>query len=229
VVSDGPSERIESSRRESWARAMPPASPSATKRKLRRRFMRGLYPRSLGRDFSRRTANHRVMDARETNFESLLKTHERALAKVAGLYCFHPEERRDLAQEIRVQLWRAFPKYDENRPFATWMYRIALNVAISHARRTSQQKSVHVPLDEAITEVPTPETDPRVAFLERFLESLDEWNRALLILHLEGHSYAEISEVLGITETNVSTKLSRLKQKIRKKNEEDEEIPHGTG
>jgi RNA polymerase sigma factor (sigma-70 family) len=162
------------------------------------------------------------MDARETTFQSLLSRHERALAKVVGLYCFHPEDRRDLAQEIRVQLWRAFPKYDEARPFSTWMYRIALNVAISHARRTRSNRAVHIPLEETTVTVSRPETDPRIAFLERFLESLDELHRALLILHLEGHSYAEIGEILGITETNVATKLSRLKQKIRQQNRYEE-------
>jgi RNA polymerase sigma factor (sigma-70 family) len=161
------------------------------------------------------------MDTKSHQFEALLASHERVLHNIVRLYCFHPEDRRDLAQEIRVQLWRAFPGYDPRRSFSTWLYRIALNIAISSVRRNSSRKRLHVPLDEAIIATQTAKKidDPRVAFLEQFLVKLDELNRALLLLHLDGHSYSEISEVLGISETNVATKLSRLKQQIRKENE----------
>jgi RNA polymerase sigma factor (sigma-70 family) len=157
------------------------------------------------------------MVSQQTRFENLLKDHERILFKVASLYAARAEDRRDLAQEIRVQLWRAFGSYDEKRSFSTWMYRIALNVAISSVRK---QKAAPMNLEDVQIAMPFPTPDERVQFLQQFMADLDEINRALLILYLEEHSYAEIAEILGISETNVATKISRLKQKIRKEHED---------
>ena len=77
------------------------------------------------------------MDSPQTRFAALLEQHRGIVFKVAATYCRHPEDRQDLAQEIAAQLWRAFSGYDPARLFSTWMYRIALNVAISHVRSTS--------------------------------------------------------------------------------------------
>ena len=85
--------------------------------------------------------------ARRDGFQTLLQQHRGIVAKVAGTYAWHPDDRDDLMQEIATQLWRAWPGYDPQRPVATWMYRIALNVAISHVR-SAGQRAPHVPLDE---------------------------------------------------------------------------------
>jgi len=155
----------------------------------------------------------------QLRFEALLATHARLLLKVAHTYCAHAEERRDLLQEMSAQLWRAFPTYDEARPFTTWMYRIALNVAISHVRRAAPRERHTAPLDAQVLErvpaLPAEEPDERVRTLRAFMERLEPLQRALLLLYLEERSYREIAEVLGITETNVATKLSRLKQRLR--------------
>lgn len=152
-------------------------------------------------------------------FEALLGAHARLLLKVAHTYCAQAEERQDLLQEMRAQLWRAFPGYDARRPFTTWMYRIALNVAISHVRRVGHRERHTAPLDDEVLErvpaAPAPEPDERVRALRAFMDQLEPLQRALLLLHLEERSYREIAEVLGITETNVATKLSRLKQRLR--------------
>ena len=155
----------------------------------------------------------------QARFEALLAAHARLLLKVAHTYCAQAEERRDLMQEMSAQLWRAFPSYDEARPFTTWMYRIALNVAISHVRRAAPRERHTAPLDAAVLErvpaLPAEEPDERVRTLRAFMERLEPLQRALLLLYLEERSYREIAEVLGITETNVATKLSRLKQRLR--------------
>ena len=111
----------------------------------------------------------------------------------------------------------AFPGYDAQRSFSTWMYRIALNVAISFVRNTQHRDKHSVALDEELHDVATdsePESDERVRELCRFIDQLDALNRALL-LHLEDRSYREMADILGISETNVATKISRLKQRIR--------------
>ncbi len=159
-------------------------------------------------------------DSPRDRFQALLERHQKIVFKVAGTYCRHAEDRRDLVQEISVQLWRAFPRYDEKRSFSTWMYRIALNVAISFARRAAHRQMQPLPLNDSLagpSDVPPTdeELDDQVAALRRFIDRLDDLNRALLLLYLEEHSYREIAEILGISETNVATKISRLKQRIR--------------
>ncbi|WNL45155.1 sigma-70 family RNA polymerase sigma factor [Dyella sp. BiH032] len=154
-------------------------------------------------------------------FEQRLAEHRRLIAKVASVYAAGAEDRRDLEQEICVQLWRAYPGYDERRArFSTWLYRIALNVAISHLRREQGRDAGRLePLEQhhldTLSGEEPPERDERLAALYAFIGQLDPLNRALILLYLEERSYAEIAEVLGITETNVATKLGRIKQTLR--------------
>lgn len=141
--------------------------------------------------------------------------------KVASLYAGTAEDRRDLAQEISAQLWRAFPSYDETRRFSTWMYRIALNVGISFLRREGVIAARTLPFDEVFageeSALPTPDDGiaERIGELQGLIAGLDSFSRALMLLHLDEHSYADIAEVIGISETNVATKLSRIKQQLR--------------
>ena len=154
----------------------------------------------------------------QQRFETLLNTHRGIVFKVASIYCRDVEEQRDLAQEIRAQAWRAYPRYDASRSFSTWMYRIALNVAISF-RRSVEYRRRHVsPIDsQTLESIPDPrhDADDRLRELYTVIDQLDDMNRALVLLYLEGRNYQEIADVLGISETNVSTKLSRLKQRLR--------------
>ncbi|SRR5581483_3870872 len=151
-------------------------------------------------------------------FETLLQEHQRIVFKVVSVYARDPEDRRDLTQEICVQLWRSFPTFDEKRArFSTWMYRVALNVAISQMRRSSRQEDA---LDRQQLETLSGaegivEQDERMEALYTFINQLDRLNRALILLYLEDRSYEEIAEILGISVTNVATKISRIKQKLR--------------
>ncbi len=157
--------------------------------------------------------------ARE-RFQALLAQHEKIVFKVAAMYCRDPEDRRDLAQEIAAQAWRSFGGYAPSRPFSTWMYRIALNVAISHSRNAGLRARHTVALDadahDLADEGAMPhEADERVRALHRFIAGLGSLDRALMLLYLEDRSYREIADVLGISETNVATKINRLKQRAR--------------
>ena len=159
-------------------------------------------------------------DARE-GFQALLQAHRGIVAKVAGTYAWHPDDRDDLMQEIATQLWRAWPGYDPQRPAATWMYRIALNVAISHLRQQElRRRHDAVPLDEALHDVADgnaadPEREQRLRLLQGFIARQPPLERALLLLYLDERPQREIAEILGIGESNVSTKIGRLKQRIR--------------
>lgn len=159
------------------------------------------------------------LDARQA-FGELLERHRRIVFKVAHTYAWDPDDRDDLAQEIAAQLWRAYPGYDPSRSFSTWMYRIALNVAISHVRSSTQRDRHSVALDDSLHDVADersgdPESEQQLRALQRVIAGLDRINRALLLLYLEDRSNREIGDILGLSESNVSTKISRLKQRIR--------------
>ena len=170
-----------------------------------------------GIDATERLAAMRRDERNEGDFVTRIEQHAGIVRKVALAYSRTPADRRDLEQEIVAQLWKAWPGYDGNRPFATWMYRVALNVAISIARSQRWQAPEASPLDEAeaLALDDTAEREHDVRELMAFIGGLDELNRALILLYLEGQSYAEIADVLGISETNVATKINRAKQTLR--------------
>lgn len=157
----------------------------------------------------------------QQRFAALLQEHRRIVFKVAGLYSRNAADREDLVQEISAQLWRSFGAYDAARAkFSTWMYRIALNVAISQARRWREADRLE-PLDTHHLETigggePIAEQDERLAALRAFIGQLDPLNRALILLYLEDRSYAEMADILGISQTNVATKIGRIKHKLRR-------------
>jgi len=162
------------------------------------------------------------MDAAERGqqFQELLERHRGIVFKVANTYSRDPHDRADLTQEIATQLWRAFATYDGQRQFSTWMYRIALNVAISFVRRSSQHERHTEALDEAQHDTvgasgAEPQIDEQVRLLHRCIDALDPLNRALLLLYLDERSQRDIADILGISETNVATKIGRLKQRLR--------------
>lgn len=153
-------------------------------------------------------------------FTRLLQDHHGIVATVAASYCRDPDDRADLAQDITVQLWRAWPKYDPAQAFSTWMYRIALNVAISAVRSATIRNRHAVPLDESLHDLADPaphdpQAEQQVRALLRFIHAQPPLDRALLLLYLDARSHRDIAEILGLSETNVATKISRLRQRIR--------------
>ncbi len=156
----------------------------------------------------------------QDRFLILLDEHKKILYKVASSYCRNPADRPDLVQEIVVQLWRSFDRYDDGYRFSTWMYRIALNIAISFYRSEARRSRNTVPAEDSILEIaagPEPaEPDDNLQLLQQFIGQLDELDRALIILYLDGNRYDTIAEILGISETNVGTKISRIKQRLRR-------------
>lgn len=153
----------------------------------------------------------------DDQFSALIDEHKGIIYKIANSYCRNPEDRKDLIQEIVVHLWKSHGRYDERFKLSTWIYRIALNVAISAYRREKKRGDRVSPLEEIIIEpAAEPEqSDPRIATLHRIIDQLDELNRALMILYLDDNSYRDIAGILGLTETNVATKINRLKLKIK--------------
>jgi RNA polymerase sigma-70 factor (ECF subfamily) len=155
---------------------------------------------------------------RQANFLALLEDHRRILYKVARAYSRTTADQDDLVQETVVQLWRAFPRYDARYRFSTWMYRIALNVAISFQRRESTRRQHLTPAGDEVLQIASgAQAAPaeEIELLYRAISRLDDLNKALVLLYLDGHSQVEMAEVLGISATNVGTRLGRLKEHLR--------------
>jgi RNA polymerase sigma-70 factor (ECF subfamily) len=156
-----------------------------------------------------------------TAFADAIAEHRRLIARVAASYARTREDRRDLAQDILLQLWRAWPRFDPARAkLTTWMYRIALNVAISALRRPAvaagARSAVFDDTAHAAHAVASAEPDDdRLEQLYAAIATLAPLDRALVILHLDGIPHARIGEVLGLGASNVATKLSRLRAVLR--------------
>lgn len=171
---------------------------------------------------------HQSPSDTQERFLSLLSTHERALHKVCWAYANTPQDREDLLQEIVGELWGSFPRYDPARPFSTWMVRVALNIAIDARRRAwrrTRERFDPAALN-ALAIGPSQARDEPLEELRRVLDSLQEGERALILLHLEGYSHREIAEVLGISESNTGTRLSRLRERLRRAADEPTHQAH---
>ena len=176
------------------------------------------------------SANQAGVATHHGEFEARLAEHRGILVKIAHAYAFDRSERDDLIQEICLQLWRSYPSYDRERRFSTWMYRVALNTAISWLRQAQLRLHHDSPLDAAaeMKAQNAPEPDERIEWVYRFLRTLPSLDRALLLLYLDDRSYREIADVLGISDTNVGTKINRLKQLMRRELASEKETSRGT-
>lgn len=152
---------------------------------------------------------------------ALVDAHRGIVHKVVRAYCWAPDDRDDLVQDILAQLWRAYPSYDPTRPFTTWMYRVALNVAISWVRTHAPRQRATVPLDPDAHDVSTAGLDPvaaeRVRVLMTVIRELEPLDRAVMVLYLDDHPHRDIGAVLGLSDTNVATKIHRLKARLRQR------------
>jgi RNA polymerase sigma-70 factor (ECF subfamily) len=162
------------------------------------------------------------MPALSTTAEFLahLENHQRILYKVAYAYCRDRDDRQDLIQEMLIQVWRSFERFDHRVKFSTWMYRIAVNVAISYYRREKRPVHDTLPIEEHILDTAAADqwfddAGGNMRTLRKLIDALDEMNRALLLLFLEGFNSEEIAEVVGISASNVTTRINRLKTRLQ--------------
>ena len=149
-----------------------------------------------------------------------IRDNQGIVFKICNSYCSNKNDREDLAQEILYQLLKSYHSFNEEYKFSTWMYRVALNVAISFYRKTktgSVIKLVDQHEDKEDDEGHSVQLENNITILQQFINELKELDKALMILYLESKSYKEISEILGITETNVATKISRIKDTLKQK------------
>ena len=161
------------------------------------------------------------MESGEQEFVSMIQANERVIYKVCYLYTTPRNTLNDLYQEVVLNLWKAYPKFRQECKVSTWIYRIALNTCISFIRKDKNMPEiVTLTLENDRTE----EADDTGLMLKRMygmINKLGPLEKSIILLYLEDKSYEEISEITGLTLTNVATKLSRIKDKLRKMKKEE--------
>ena len=151
-------------------------------------------------------------------FISLIEKHQGIIYKVSRMYCDKEECRRDLFQDILVQLWQSYPSFNNKSRFSTWMYRVALNTAIAQFRKDKKNNEdltpdvpVNVPEEESFKE-----KEDRISLVHKAINKLSKAEKAIIILYMDDYSYEEISEISGLTISNVGVKINRIKAKLQK-------------
>lgn len=152
-------------------------------------------------------------------FIQIIKENRNLIYKICYSYCKEPENRNDLEQEILIQLWHSLGKFDGRVKITTWIYRIALNTAISFYRKESKVSKNKIPIDKSIISLSNNENDielnQNITLLYKFIDKLNELDKALILLYLDDNKHKEIAEILGISETNVGSKISRIKKELK--------------
>ena len=156
------------------------------------------------------------MDKKE-RFITAIKENENFIFKIASVYTNNTDDKNDLVQEIIYQLWKSFDSFNQQSSLNTWMYRVALNVAILQLKVS--KNSIHtIPIDEQITNYQEKDDSKNEERWKIFREQIDTLNlldKGIVLLYLDNKSYEEIAVIVGITKTNVATKLSRIKEKLK--------------
>ncbi|WP_228098738.1 RNA polymerase sigma factor [Pedobacter sp. MC2016-24] len=155
----------------------------------------------------------------EKVFVDMINIHRGIIYKVCNLYAHHPEDKKDLFQEIVLQLWKSFPSFRAESKPSTWMYRVALNTAITVFRK---ERKMPERKDLSADEFQIPDVsdfaaaDEQMSQLKRAIRLLSEIERAVILLYLEDKNYEEISEIIGISKVNVGVRINRIKIKLEK-------------
>ena len=154
----------------------------------------------------------------EHKFVTELEDNQNIVHKVCSLYTNNSDAHKDLFQEITIQLWKAYPKFRGESKFSTWMYRVALNTAITLYRKSKKQVRTQ-DYSDFIYKIKSDDYDEtqeqQLKLMYNALRHLGDIDKALVFLYLEDKDYGEISDTLGISEVNARVKMNRIKKKLR--------------
>ena len=154
---------------------------------------------------------------KKETFTAAIKENEGILFKIASVYTNTVDDRNDLIQEIIYQLWKSYGSFKQQSRFSTWVYRVALNVAI-YQLKVSKKRILTVPIEDQLYHYQQNDDSGMEEKWKLFRQQIEELNlldKAIVTLYLDNKSYDEIAEVIGISSSNVGTKLSRIKEKIK--------------
>lgn len=149
-------------------------------------------------------------------FSDWLSRHKGLLLKVVRSYASSLHDQDDLFQEIGMQLWKSIPSFKQHLAETTWIYRVSFYTAISWLRkqRSSTSKKVELGEQSSLLIQPDEKVDPKLEWLYEQIQSMEPIDRSLSLLLLEGFSYREMAQTLGMTESNVGVRINRIKKKL---------------
>ena len=156
------------------------------------------------------------MDKKD-NFITAINENQGLIFKAASIYTNNNEDKNDLSQEIIYQLWKSFDTFQQKSSLSTWIYRVALNVAIYHLK-TSKRKIKTEPLDKQFLnfqETNNKEIEEKWQMFKQHIDTLNLLDKGIVLLYLENKSHEEIGQIIGISTSNVGTKLARIKEKLK--------------
>lgn len=155
--------------------------------------------------------------AEQEEFVRLIREHQGLIYKVSAMYTDQKQDRNDLYQEIVCQLWKSFDSFRGDSKRSTWMYRVALNTAIGQLnKRNRRSPEVHLEtVSHMVEEESSGLMEERIRLLHQEIGKLNVLEKGIMLLLLEGKNYDEIAEITGLTPTNVGTRISRIKEKLR--------------
>lgn len=154
-----------------------------------------------------------MLDAERSRvFEGWIEAHKAILFKVARVYGATHSDREDLFQEIALQVWHSVEAWRGDCAATTWIYRVALNTALAWRRKERKHGQGRQDIDAAMDLLIAPSvSDPRLDWIYQRIAELDQASRSLALLMLDGYSYRDMSEILGLSESNVGVKINRIK------------------
>ncbi len=154
--------------------------------------------------------------AKEQVFLRSISDHKGIIAKVVRLYVDHPEDQKDLFQEVVLQAWRSYERFAGNSKFSTWLYRVALNTVLTYRRKQTRNPEMQTTEGLEVPHNPR-ERSERSELLWMAIRELNQIDRLIIVLHLDGYPNEEIAEITGMSKNNAAVKLHRIKQGIVKK------------
>ena len=169
-----------------------------------------IYPETLGCKLGEVSNQHLV----ENEFIRRIKKHQGILHKISFVYADDKWDRQDLRQEIILQLWKSYPSFKGESEFSTWMYRVALNTAITQVRNKKAKSIKYQKYKEKVRTDDTVDYSDDIQMLYRGISHLNRVEKAIILLYLDDKSYKEMAEALGISVKNISVKLVRIKAKL---------------
>lgn len=157
------------------------------------------------------------MDLKEKEFLNLIENHKGILHKVGRMYMENVADREDLHQEIIIQLWKSYERFKGDSAFSSWMYRVAVNTAISYFKKEKRRSETytHSVLKEPETIPYDNRNDEQLELFYKAVQQLTAVEKAVIFYFMEGLSHREIGQQLGITEVNARVKLNRTKEKLQ--------------
>ena len=151
-------------------------------------------------------------------FLEILETNIGILIKIAGGFSRTQEDKEDLINDITLELWKSFERFRGESKISTWIYRVALNTSMNYKRKSEKEKLVYLDdlkQPENLTWIIQQDNVSESEILYKCIDELNDLNKAIILLYLDGNSHNEISDITGISKTNVGTRIGRIKEQIK--------------